>query len=73
MEQLLTAPSAGEWDTKALDAAVKIIPILDGMPLNQARYALRTAETLLLQTHKVDANNAELKVVQQECDHVPSK
>jgi hypothetical protein len=72
MGKLLDARSE-EWDAKSLNAAIKIIPILDGMPLNQARYTLRTAETLLLQTHKVDANNPEVKTIERECDHVPSK
>jgi hypothetical protein len=48
------------WECDARAVAFKIIPLLHGMPLNQARYALQTAETWLLQTHKVDANNAEL-------------
>jgi hypothetical protein len=50
-----------------------MIPALHGMPLNQARYALRLAKILLLETNKVDATSAEFKAVEKECDHAPSK
>ena len=62
-----------QWERVATKAALKIIPALHGMPLNQARYALRTAETLLLQTHSVDADNAELKAFEKEYDSALSK
>lgn len=62
-----------QWDAEALATAVKIIPVLHGMPLNQARYALRLAKTLLLETNKVDAHSAEFKAVEKECHHAPSK
>jgi hypothetical protein len=62
-----------QWEREAHAIAFKIIPLLHGMPLNQARYALQTAETWLLQTHKVDANNTELMDIGRECDHAPAK
>ena len=61
------------WEHDARAVAFRIIPLLHGMPLSQARYALQTAETWLLQTHKVDANNVELMAVARESDHAPLK
>jgi hypothetical protein len=57
-----------QWEREATYAALKIIPMLNGIPLNQARYALRIVETLLFQTHSVDVNNAKLTAFVKEYD-----
>jgi len=59
-----------EWECTATNAALKMIPALHGMPLNQARRALHIAQLLLFQAHKVDASKPEFKLSDQECEHV---
>jgi hypothetical protein len=49
-----------QWEQRCRDIARKIIPLLDGMPINQARYTLQTAEQWLLATNRVDANKIDL-------------
>ena len=49
-----------QWEQQCRDTARKIIPLLHGMPINQARYTLQTAEQWLLATSTVDAGKIDL-------------
>jgi hypothetical protein len=58
------------WEKDAQAAAFKIVPLLNGMPLGQAKYALELTERWLLTTHRVDAQNAELIAAVEESENV---
>ena len=55
-----------QWDREVLSAALRIIPMLNGMPINQAHRSLDITKSLLLQVHKVDAFNEELATFVKE-------
>ena len=49
-----------QWEQRSRDTARKIISLLHGMPISQARYTLQTAERWLLATNTVDASKIAL-------------
>lgn len=53
-------------DIEGEEKAIKIIEILDGMPVGQARWVLNLAKDLIASTHRVDIKNRDFIDYAQE-------